>query len=285
MTAIVSAKGLSKSYGAFKALDNAHFEIETGKIVGLIGPNGAGKTTALRCLLGLATFNGDLTVLGMNPHKQRVSLMQEVAYIADTAVLPKWITVTQLLDYLEVIHPKFSRDKAEGFLRQTDIRATSRVQELSKGMVTQLHLATTISIDAKLLVLDEPTLGLDIVYRKRFYEQLLNDYFDEQRTILITTHQVEEIEPLLTDLMFIKQGRIILDTDMESIGQRYTEVEVKADLVERAQAFNPISQTRMLGGMVMVFENTPRDVLKELGPCRNPSVADLFVAKMSGTNA
>lgn len=285
MTAIVSAKGLSKSYGAFKALDNAHFEIETGKIVGLIGPNGAGKTTALRCLLGLATFKGDLKVLGMNPHKQRVSLMQEVAYIADTAVLPKWITVTQLLDYLEVIHPKFSRDKAEGFLRQTDIRATSRVQELSKGMVTQLHLATTISIDAKLLVLDEPTLGLDIVYRKRFYEQLLNDYFDEQRTILITTHQVEEIEPLLTDLMFIKQGRIILNTDMESIGQRYTEVEVKADLVERAQAFNPISQTRMLGGMVMVFENTPRDVLKELGPCRNPSVADLFVAKMSGMNA
>ncbi len=285
MTAIVSAKGLSKSYGAFKALDNAHFEIETGKIVGLIGPNGAGKTTALRCLLGLATFNGDLTVLGMNPHKERVSLMQEVAYIADTAVLPKWITVTQLLDYLEVIHPKFSREKAEGFLRQTDIRATSRVQELSKGMVTQLHLATTISIDAKLLILDEPTLGLDIVYRKRFYEQLLNDYFDEQRTILITTHQVEEIEPLLTDLMFIKQGRIILDTDMESIGQRYTEVEVKADLVERAQAFNPISQTRMLGGMVMVFENTPRDVLKELGPCRNPSVADLFVAKMSGVHA
>lgn len=285
MTTIVSAQGLSKSYGAFKALDNANFEIATGKIVGLIGPNGAGKTTALRCLLGLATFNGDLKVLGMNPQKQRVSLMQEVAYIADTAVLPKWIKVTQLLDYLEVIHPKFSRAKAEIFLRQTDIRATSRVQELSKGMITQLHLATTISIDAKLLILDEPTLGLDIVYRKRFYEQLLNDYFDEQRTILITTHQVEEIEPLLTDLMFIKQGRIILDTDMESIGQRYTEVEVKADRVERAQAFNPISQTRMLGGMVMVFENTPRDVLKELGPCRNPSIADLFVAKMSGANA
>ncbi len=285
MTAIVSAKGLSKSYGAFKALDNAHFEIETGKIVGLIGPNGAGKTTALRCLLGLATFNGDLKVLGKDPQKQRVSLMQEVAYIADTAVLPKWITVTQLLDYLTVIHPKFSRDKAEGFLRQTDIRATSRVQQLSKGMITQLHLATTISIDAKLLILDEPTLGLDIVYRKRFYEQLLNDYFDEQRTILITTHQVEEIEPLLTDLMFIKQGRIILNTDMESVGHRFTEVEVKADLVERALAFNPISQSRMLGGMVMVFENTPRDALKELGPCRNPSVADLFVAKMSSSSA
>lgn len=281
MTSIVSAKGLSKSYGQFKAHDNASFEIETGKIVGLIGPNGAGKTTALRCLLGLATFDGDLKVLGKNPHKQRIELMKEVAYIADTAVLPKWITVTQLLDYLDVIHPNFSREKAESFLSQTDIRATSRVQELSKGMVTQLHLATTISIDAKLMVLDEPTLGLDIVYRKRFYEQLLNDYFDEERTVLITTHQVEEIEPLLTDLMFIKQGRIILDTDMESVAQRYTEVEVKADLVDKALAFNPISQTRMLGGMVMVFENTPRDTLKELGPCRNTSVADLFVAKMS----
>lgn len=281
MTSIVSAKGLSKSYGQFKALDNASFEIETGKIVGLIGPNGVGKTTALRCLLGLATFDGDLKVLGKNPHKQRIELMKEVAYIADTAVLPKWITVTQLLDYLDVIHPNFSREKAESFLSQTDIRATSRVQELSKGMVTQLHLATTISIDAKLMVLDEPTLGLDIVYRKRFYEQLLNDYFDEERTVLITTHQVEEIEPLLTDLMFIKQGRIILDTDMESVAQRYTEVEVKADLVDKALAFNPISQTRMLGGMVMVFENTPRDTLKELGPCRNTSVADLFVAKMS----
>lgn len=281
MTSIVSAKGLSKSYGQFKALDNASFEIEPGKIVGLIGPNGAGKTTALRCLLGLATFDGDLKVLGKNPHKQRIELMKEVAYIADTAVLPKWITVTQLLDYLDVIHPNFSREKAESFLSQTDIRATSRVQELSKGMVTQLHLATTISIDAKLMVLDEPTLGLDIVYRKRFYEQLLNDYFDEERTVLITTHQVEEIEPLLTDLMFIKQGRIILDTDMESVAQRYTEVEVKADLVDKALAFNPISQTRMLGGMVMVFENTPRDTLKELGPCRNTSVADLFVAKMS----
>lgn len=281
MTSIVSAKGLSKSYGQFKALDNASFEIETGKIVGLIGPNGVGKTTALRCLLGLATFDGDLKVLGKNPHKQRIELMKEVAYIADTAVLPKWITVTQLLDYLDVIHPNFSREKAESFLSQTDIRATSRVQELSKGMVTQLHLATTISIDAKLMVLDEPTLGLDIVYRKRFYEQLLNDYFDEERTVLITTHQVEEIEPLLTDLMFIKQGRIILDTDMESVAQRYTEVEVKADLVDKALAFNPISQTRMLGGMVMVFENTPCDTLKELGPCRNTSVADLFVAKMS----
>lgn len=281
MTSIVSAKGLSKSYGQFKALDNANFEIESGKIVGLIGPNGAGKTTALRCLLGLATFDGELKVLGKNPHQERIKLMEEVAYIADTAVLPKWITVTQLLGYLEVIHPRFSREKAESFLNQTDIRSNSKVQELSKGMVTQLHLATTISIDAKLLVLDEPTLGLDIVYRKRFYEQLLNDYFDEERTILITTHQVEEIEPLLTDLIFIKQGRVVLDTDMESVGNRYTEVEVKTDMIDQAMTFNPISQTRMLGGMVMVFENTPREALKHLGPCRNPSVADLFVAKMS----
>lgn len=281
MTLIVNAKGLTKSFGTFKALDDANFEIHSGKIVGLIGPNGAGKTTALRCLLGLATFEGNLTVLGKDPCKHRVELMQDVAYIADTAVLPQWITVTQLLEYMQTVHPKFDRTRAEAFLSKTDIKATSKVRELSKGMITQLHLAVTISIDAKLLVLDEPTLGLDIVYRKRFYEQLLNDYFDDERTIVITTHQVEEVETLLTDLIFIKKGRIALNTDMESVGQRYTEVEVNNERIERALSFNPISQSRMLGGMVMIFENTPRDVLKELGACRTPSVADLFVAKMT----
>ncbi|MEO0367378.1 MAG: ABC transporter ATP-binding protein [Pseudomonadota bacterium] len=281
MNTIVSAKGLTKSYKQFRALDNASFDIEAGKIVGLIGPNGAGKTTALRCLLGLSTYDGQLNVLGREPGKERVDLMQDVAYIADTAVLPSWMKVTQLLEYMDEMHPKFDRTKAQQFLDQTDILPTSRVSELSKGMVTQLHLAVTIAIDAKLLVLDEPTLGLDIVYRKRFYEQLLNDYFDEQRTILITTHQVEEIEPLLTDLIFIKEGKIVLDSDMEQIASRYTEVEVKADLIERAKSFNPISETRMLGGQLMIFENTPRDVLAELGSCRTPSVADLFVAKMT----
>ena len=281
MTSIVNARGLSKSFGSFKALDNINFEINQGRIVGLIGPNGAGKTTALRCLLGLATYSGELNVLGKDPHKDRVELMHEVAYIADTAVLPQWIKVHQLLDYMQTVHPKFDRSTAEAFLSKTDIRSTSRVSELSKGMITQLHLATTISIDARLLVLDEPTHGLDIVYRKRFYEQLLNDYFDEQRTILITTHQVEEVEPLLTDLIFIKKGQIALNSDMENVASRFTEVEVKAELVERAMTFNPISQTRMLGGMVMVFENTPREVLAELGQCRTPNVADLFVAKMS----
>ena len=281
MTLIANARGLSKSFGAFKALDNANFEIHSGRIVGLIGPNGAGKTTALRCLLGLATFDGELTVLGKNPHRHRVELMESVAYIADTAVLPQWIRVWQLLDYMEAVHPKFDRAKAVTFLSKTDIQSKSKVSELSKGMVTQLHLAITISIDARLLVLDEPTLGLDIIYRKRFYEQLLNDYFDENRTIIITTHQVEEVEQLLTDLIFIKGGRIALNTDMESVSARYTEVEVKSDMLERALTFNPISQTRMIGGEIMMFENTPREVLQELGDCRTPSVADLFVAKMS----
>lgn len=280
MTTLVTAQGLSKSYKEFRAVDGVDFTIETGKIVGLIGPNGAGKTTVLRCLLGLATFDGHLSVLGKNPQKERVALMKDVAYIADTATLPPWIRVTQLLDYMEALHPSFDRQKSDAFLSNTEIRANSRVRELSKGMITQLHLAVTIAIDARFLVLDEPTHGLDIVYRKRFYEQLLNDYFDEERTILITTHQVEEVEPLLTDLLFIKRGRITLDTDMDSISERFTEVEVKSDLIERAQQFNPLSSTRMLGGEVMIFENTPKDVLAEIGPCRTPNVADLFVAKM-----
>ena len=281
MTALVQANGLSKHFGSFAALNNVSFDIQPGRIVGLIGPNGAGKTTALRCLLGLATYEGNLDVLGLKPKSQRIKLMHEVAYIADTAVLPRWMRVSDLLDYMDVMHPKFSRQKAQSFLNQTEIRPRSKIAELSKGMVTQLHLATTIAIDAKLLILDEPTLGLDIVYRKRFYEQLLNDFFDEERTVLITTHQVEEIEPLLTDLLFIKSGRIVLDADMDSVASRYTEVEVKSDQIERAKAFNPISETRMLGGAAMIFENTPTDVLADLGACRTPSVSDLFVAKMT----
>ena len=285
MTSIVSAKGLSKSYGQFKALDNASFEIETGKIVGLIGPNGAGKTTALRCLLGLATYDGDLKVLGKNPHKQRIELMKEVAYIADTAVLPKWITVTQLLDYLDVIHPNFSREKAESFLSQTDIRATSRVQELSKGMVTQLHLATTISIDAKLMVLDEPTLGLDILYRKQFYTNLLNDYFDEERTIIITTHQVEEVEHILSDLIFIQDGGIALNCSMEKVQESYTELMVAPDKAAAARELQPLYERELFGRHIFLYEDADRDLLKTLGELHTPSVADLFVATMSGGQA
>lgn len=281
MNAIVTAKNLSKRYGEFRALDNVSLNIKSGRIVGLIGPNGAGKTTALRCLLGLSTYDGFLNVLNKNPQLDRMQLLHDVAYIADTAVLPQWIKVEQILEYMQGTHPRFSREKAQSFLDQTDIRPTHKVKELSKGMVTQLHLAVSISIDAKLLVLDEPTLGLDILYRKRFYEQLLNDYFDEERTILITTHQVEEIEQLLTDLIFIKQGRITLDMEMDAMRESFLELEVRAENFEQARALRPISERTVLGGAVMMFENRLPEQLSELGTVRIPSVADLFVAKMS----
>lgn len=281
MTSIINAKGLSKRYGDFKALDNISLNVESGRIVGLIGPNGAGKTTALRCLLGLSTFDGELTVLGKRPDKDRISLLNDVAYIADTAVLPTWIQVNQLLEYMQSVHPKFNPVKAQKFLDKTEIKATHKVTELSKGMVTQLHLAVAISIDAKLLVLDEPTLGLDIIYRKRFYEQLLNDYFDEGRTILITTHQVEEVEQLLTDLVFIQKGQIVLDSTMEEVTERFIEVEVPSDKIEQARALRPISERATMGGVNMLYENIRPDQIEGLGKSRIPSVADLFVAKMS----
>jgi ABC-2 type transport system ATP-binding protein len=281
MTSIINATGLSKRYGDFKALDNVSLKVEPGRIVGLIGPNGAGKTTALRCLLGLSTFDGELTVLGKRPDKDRISLLNDVAYIADTAVLPTWIQVDQLLDYMQSVHPKFNRAKAQKFLDQTEIKATHKVSQLSKGMVTQLHLAVAISIDAKLLVLDEPTLGLDIIYRKRFYEQLLNDYFDAGRTILITTHQVEEVEQLLTDLVFIQKGQIVLDITMEEVTERFIEVEVPSDKIEQARALRPISERTTMGGVNMLYENIRQDQIEGLGKARIPSVADLFVAKMS----
>jgi len=281
MTSIISAQGLTKRYGDFNAVNNVNLQVEAGRIVGLIGPNGAGKTTALRCLLGLSTFEGQLNVLGMNPQKDRIKLLQDVAYIADTAVLPDWIRVDQLLEYMTAVHPKFSLSKAQGFIDQTEIKQTHKVKELSKGMVTQLHLAVAISIDAKLLVLDEPTLGLDIIYRKRFYEQLLNDYFDEGRTILITTHQVEEIEQLLTDLVFIKQGQIILDMEMDAITQRFIEVDIASEDLEKARALNPISERTTMRGVAMMFEGAKQDQLEAMGKTRIPSVADLFVAKMT----
>ncbi len=281
MSTVISARGLSKRYGDFRALDDVTLNVSAGRIVGLIGPNGAGKTTALRCLLGLSTFEGELSVLGKDPGHDRVSLLQDIAYIADTAVLPSWIKVEQLLQYMQAVHPRFSRTKAQSFLDETEIKASHKVQQLSKGMITQLHLALTISIDARLLVLDEPTLGLDILFRKRFYEQLLNDYFDTDRTIIITTHQVEEVEQLLTDLIFIKQGKIILDTDMEAMTARFIEIEVRNENLEQARALKPISERTALGGTVMMFENIQADQIAPFGKSRIPSVADLFVAKMA----
>jgi len=285
MTSLVSAQGVTKQFGSFTAVDNVSFEIESGKILGLIGPNGAGKTTLLKALLGLTDCEGQLSVMGLDPFKQRKKLMQNICFIADVAVLPRWIRVTQLLDYVEAIHPNFSRKRAEELLQQTKIMANSKVKELSKGMVTQLHLSIIMSIDAKLLVLDEPTLGLDIIFRKEFYANLLNDYFDEERTILVTTHQVEEVENLLTDIMFINDGRIILDSPMETLADTYTEIATSGVSADRARGLGPISEGQMFGKSVMLFEGVDREHLKDLGEIRTPSVADLFVAKVKGARS
>ena len=282
MTSLVTAEGVTKNFGSFVAVDNVSFEIESGKILGLIGPNGAGKTTLLKALLGLTDCEGQLSVMGLDPFKQRKKLMQNICFIADVAVLPRWIKVTQLLDYVEAVHPNFSRKRADELLQQTKIMANSKVKELSKGMVTQLHLSIIMSIDAKLLVLDEPTLGLDIIFRKEFYANLLNDYFDEERTILVTTHQVEEIENLLTDIMFINDGKILLDSPMEALADTYTEVAVSGDDAIRARGLGPIAEGQMFGKSVMLFEGISREHLGGLGDLRTPSVADIFVAKVKG---
>ncbi len=282
MTSLVSARGVSKHFGAVRAVDNVSFEIEQGKILGLIGPNGAGKTTLLKALLGLTDCDGDLSVLGLDPFRQRKKLMQNICFIADVAVLPRWIKVTQLLDFVESVHPNFSRQRAEGFLKQTNVRADAKVRELSKGMVTQLHLSIIMAIDARLLVLDEPTLGLDILFRKEFYGNLLNDYFDEQRTILITTHQVEEIENLLTDIMFINDGQILLDSPMEALANDYVELSTSGEGAAKARGLGPIAESDMFGKSVFLFEGVSRDNLAGLGDMRTPSVADLFVAKVKG---
>ena len=282
MTSLVSAQGVSKQFGSFTAVDNVSFEIEAGKILGLIGPNGAGKTTLLKAVLGLTDCEGQLSVMGLNPFKQRKELMQNICFIADVAVLPRWIRVTQLLDYVESIHPNFSRKRAEELLTQTKIRSGSKVKELSKGMVTQLHLSIIMSIDAKLLVLDEPTLGLDILFRKEFYANLLNDYFDEERTILVTTHQVEEIENLLTDIMFINDGKILLDSPMDAVGDTYVEIAASGENAQKARGLGPIAESEMFGKSVMLFEGVSREHLEGYGEIRTPSVADLFVAKIKG---
>ncbi len=280
MSSLVTARGVSKHYGAVRAVDNVSFDIERGRILGLIGPNGAGKTTLLKAVLGLTDCDGDLSVLGLDPFRQRKELMRNICFIADVAVLPRWIRVTQLLDFVEDVHPNFSRPRAETLLQQTKVRADAKVRELSKGMVTQLHLSIIMAIDARLLVLDEPTLGLDILFRKEFYSNLLNDYFDEQRTILITTHQVEEIEYLLTDIMFINEGRILLDSPMDALADNYVQLVTSGEGVANARALGPIAEQEMFGKTVFIFEGVSRDNLAGLGELHTPSVADLFVAKV-----
>lgn len=282
MTSLVSARNVSKSFGNLRAVDDVSFDIEKGRIMGLIGPNGAGKTTLLKAVLGLTDCEGSLSVLGLDPFRQRKELMQNICFIADVAVLPRWIKVSQLLEFLASVHPGFSRDRAEELLAQTNIKKSSKVRELSKGMVTQLHLSIITAIDAKLLVLDEPTIGLDIIFRKEFYGNLLSDYFDEERTIIITTHQVEEIENLLTDVMFINGGRIVLDAAMDDLSQQYVELMATPDSVEKARSFGPFYERDVFGKKVMTFEGVSRDKLRGLGELRTPDIADLFVAKVKG---
>lgn len=282
MSSLVSARNVSKSFGNTLAVDDVSFDIEAGRITGLIGPNGAGKTTLLKALLGLTDCTGSLSVLGLDPFKQRKDLMQNICFIADVAVLPRWMRVYQLLDFVEHVHPKYSRETAERLLKETKIQKSSKVRELSKGMVTQLHLSIIMAVDAKLLVLDEPTLGLDIIFRKEFYSNLLNDYFDGERTIIITTHQVEEIENLLTDVMFINDGRLILDSSMDSISEHYTELLANNENAAKASTLGPFYQREVFGKTVLIFENVDRNKLKEFGEVRTPDVADLFVAKVKG---
>jgi len=277
---VIEARGLRKAYGTSIALDGVNLRIEEGRILGLIGPNGAGKTTALNAILGLTPYQGELKVLGRDPWTEREQLMREVAFIADVAVLPRWIRVSQALDYVAGVHPRFDRAKAEGFLAKTNIRRTSKVRELSKGMVAQLHLALVMAIDARLLVLDEPTLGLDILFRKQFYDSLLNDYFDRSRTIVVTTHQVEEIQDVLTDLMFIDRGRIVLDYSMEEIESRYVQVMAHPDHVAAARALGPIHERQVFGRSILLFDHADRNQLAALGDVRTPSIADVFVAVM-----
>lgn len=281
MNELIRARAVSKRYGKKIALDNIDLTIAPGKIVGLIGPNGAGKTSLLKGILGLAPVEGELSVLGMNPQRERVKLLEQVSFIADTATLPRWMRVKELIDYTEAVHPRFSRASCLMFLADTNIQLKDKVEQLSKGMVTQLHLALIMAIDSQLLVLDEPTLGLDIIYRKQFYESLLNDYYDAQKTILITTHQVEEIESILTDLVFISGGKILLNASMETVADTYVELQVDAPLKAQALAHNPIHVRNLLGGYGMLYENCQeRDALAALGRLTVPSLSDLFVAKV-----
>ena len=285
MSTIVSAKGLTRRYGKTIAVDNISFDIPAGRIVGLIGPNGSGKTTALKAILGLSPFEGELKVLGLDPRTHRDELMQQVCFIADVAILPRWLRVRDAIDFVAGVHPKFDRAKAERYLANTKLKPGMKVKEMSKGMVVQLHLALVMAIDAKLLVLDEPTLGLDILYRKQFYQHLLEEYFDQNKTIIITTHQVEEIEHILTDLMFIREGKIVLTSTMDEVGVRFVEVMVPAEKTDEARSLNPIDERQVFGKAVMLFDGVPRESLNVLGETRTPGIADIFVATMKGTYA
>jgi ABC-2 type transport system ATP-binding protein len=285
MSAVISARNLRKTYGRNVAVDSVSFDIPAGRIVGLIGPNGSGKTTTLKAALGLVPFEGELKVLGLDPRTQRDELMENVCFIADVAVLPRWLKVKDAIDFVAGVHPKFDKAKALRYIEHTKLRPDMKVKEMSKGMIVQLHLALVMAIDAKLLVLDEPTLGLDILYRKQFYQNLLEDYFDEDKTIVVTTHQVEEIEHILTDLMFIRDGRIVLSATMDDVGERFTEVMVPAEHAEAARALNPIDERQVFGKSVLLFDGVPRAQLASMGETRNVGIADLFVATMKGTYA
>ena len=285
-TAVIDARGLRKAYRGKPALDGASFRIEPGRIVGLVGPNGAGKTTALKAVLGLIPFQGELSVLGRDPRHQRNDLMNDVCFIADVAVLPRWMRVREAIAFVEGVHPRFDRARCERFLANTKLTPKMRVREMSKGMIVQLHLALVMAIDARLLVLDEPTLGLDVLYRKEFYQRLLEDYFDDEKTIVITTHQVEEVEHILTDALFIRDGRIVLDAPMDELAQRFTEVLVDAGQAEAARALAPIDERSLpFGKTVMLFDGVERGTLATFGETRTPGLADLFVATMKGTYA
>jgi ABC-2 type transport system ATP-binding protein len=282
MTSLIEARDLTKKYGAHVALDRVNFSVQAGRIVGLIGPNGAGKTTALRAVLGLTAYEGSLQVLGREPFRERTELMHDACFIADVAVLPSWLRVDHAIDFVAGVHPRFRRDRALALLAKNEITGKRRMRELSKGMKTQVHLALTMAIDAKLLVLDEPTLGLDILARSAFYDALVNDYMDETRTILITTHQVEEVEKLLTDVLFIDKGRIVLDSSLDDIATRYAAIVVAADRLEAARAEKPFYERRMLGKVVLYFEQPNLEKLASFGEVHTPTVSDLFVAKLSG---
>jgi len=283
MTTIVEARDLSKRYGNFVALDHVNFTLQPGRIVGLIGRNGAGKTTVLKTILGLSSYQGSVQVLGMEPERDRNALMSDVCFIADSAVLPRWLTVAHAIDYVAGVHPRFDRKRADEVLATTDIRRGSRIGELSKGMITQLHLALILAIDARLLVLDEPTLGLDLIYRRQFYDTLLNDYFDKERTILLTTHQVEEVEHLLTDVLFIDRGRMLLDAATEDLPARFQQLMVAPDKIDAARALGPFYVREVFGRTIMLYENQPAAGLAALGDVSTPGIADLFVAKVQGS--
>jgi ABC-2 type transport system ATP-binding protein len=285
MNSVISARNLRKRYGSTQALDGIDLDIGPGRIVGLIGPNGAGKTTALKAFLGLTRFQGSLAVLGRDPRRERHALMRDICFITDTAVIPRWIRVSQVLDYVAGVHPKFDRARAEAFLASTDVRPRARVKSLSKGMITQLHLALVMAVDAQLLVLDEPTLGLDIIYRKQFYATLLGDYYDGERTILLTTHQVEEVEHILTDVVFIDHGCIVLKETVEDLAAKYVEVMTRPEQAAAARALSPVFEREVFGRPVFLFSGVERERVAPLGDPRTPSIADLFFATVKGAAA